>query len=180
MWRTRTVRFVTLLVLYCFAAQYSGFERALAADGSVHGSARADGGQLPTGAVVKATPVTGGSPSTAAIAADGKYVFAKLPEGPYVFQVEDQEGKPLGPAHKTLVPPRAVQMDLFVPLGAAAAVDAENNQSKKKGAAGAPMSMSKTRFWLLLGTAFAVGVGAGFLLDDDSSSEDQPVSPSTP
>jgi hypothetical protein len=40
--------------------------------------------------------------------------------------------------------------------------------------------MSKTKFWLLLGTAFAVGVGAGFLLDDDDSSEDTPVSPSTP
>ena len=177
MGRFRSVRLVTVVVLLCFAAQVLGFEQALAADGSVHGSARTDGGQLPGGATVRATPVTGGPTYTAAIGADGKYEFPKLPEGPYVFQVVDQEGKVIGPSHKTVVPPRPVQLDLFVPLGAAAAAGTE---SKKKGAAGAPMSMSKTKFWLLLGTAFAVGVGAGFLLDDDDSSEDKPVSPSTP
>lgn len=174
MWRFRTVRFVTVVVLLCIAAQHLGFEQALAADGSVHGSARTDGAQLPAGATVRATPVTGGPTYSATIGADGKYEFPKLPEGPYVFEVVDPGGKVIGPSHKTVVPPRSIQLDLFVPLGAAAAADSE---SKKKGA---PMSMSKTKFWLLLGTAFAVGVGAGFLLDDDDSSEDTPVSPSTP
>ncbi len=106
-------RLTAIALCFMLALNLVGVSQALAANGSVQGRVTVDSGTLPKGSVVRATPLSGGgAPVRAPIGPDGSYAIAQLPEGAYQFEVVGPDGAILGPARKTLVSPKAIQLNL--------------------------------------------------------------------
>jgi hypothetical protein len=103
-------------VLFGLILQLCGGTAVWAANAAVHGRVTVEGGMLPQGARVKATPMDGGAPIVVPVAPDGTYKIAQLAEGAYLFEVTGPDGAALGSGTPTLVPPGDLPLPLRVQL----------------------------------------------------------------
>src|SRR6266849_8492857 len=103
---------VALLILVAFAACLSGVPEALAANGSVRGRISVQGGALPPGTEVHATPAGGKTFLTGTIEPGGTFAMRAVPEGSYLFEVVGPDGTVFG-AVKTRVPPSDLQLNMI-------------------------------------------------------------------
>ena len=103
---------VALLILVAFAACLSGVPEALAANGSVRGRISVQGGALPPGTEVHATPAGGKTFLTGTIEPGGTFSMRAVPEGSYLFEVVGPDGTVFG-AVKTRVPPSDLQLNMI-------------------------------------------------------------------
>jgi hypothetical protein len=153
---------------------------ALAASGTVQGRVNPMGGPLPPGTIVRATPLGGGAPLAAPVAADGTYVIRQIPEGAYQFDVIGPDGTQLGTA-KTLVTPAPLQLNLVARVAAPPpppppAVPREEPEDESEEAIAKPPRDGTGRGWKIT-AAILGGLAVGVALADD---DDDDASPSTP
>jgi hypothetical protein len=184
-------RTTALVLCFMLASNLLGVSQAFAANGSVQGRVTVASGSLPPGSTVRATPLSGGgAPATAPIGADGSFAIAQLPEGAYQFEVVGPDGAILGPARKTLVSPKAIQLNLTArgvapaapapaPTPAAPAPSrpapapepASGGEDKFKGYP-APSKVTSGKKWGIIAAvvgAAAIGVAAGGGNDNQGS-----------
>ena len=183
----RPSRPLVVLVLLGIAINLSGVSLALAADGSVAGTVSADGGPMPAGTVVKATPLTGGSPYTATIGADGAYEIPQLPEGPYKFELVGPDGAVLASGVNRLLRAALNQVNLTVMIipvettttpstGEQVAEPEVQKTPATTTSTAAKAGMSTAKKWGIV--AVVVGaVGVGYLIADDDDPKGSPSGP---
>ncbi len=193
-------RLVVLWMLIALIFQLSGGTFVWAASGTVRGRIAVEGGTLPEGSQVRATPLDGGAARLVPVAQDGTYQFAQLSEGAYTFEVVGPDGAPLGSGTTTLVPPSALQLNLRARLqpvpgttAATAGTPAVTGTTGKSGTAGKTGTTGTTttastttpspgwssgKKWGLVG--IIVGSAAVGLAAAGGGNNDNEASPSTP
>ena len=169
---------VALWILFSLILELCGGTVVWAADGAVRGRIVVEGGTLPQGSLVKATPLDGGAPSVTPVAPDGTYQFPRLAEGAYLFEVTDPGGAVLGTGTRTLVPPGALQLNLRANVQPVAVPTPPSDVPPEPPKPPRPPKDAtwSAKKWSVVGIivgGLAVGVAAG---NDDGSSG----SPSTP
>jgi hypothetical protein len=173
-----TSHLVVMWVLFGLILQLCGGMAVWAANAAVHGRVTVEGGMLPQGARVKATPMDGGAPIVVPVAPDGTYKFAQLAEGAYLFEVTGPDGATLGSITPTLVPPGDLPLPLRVqlkpPAGPDAAVPPPPPGREPSGPVTIPPpsppnpKWSAAKKWGVWGTVVGI-LGVGVVLDPGGS-----------
>jgi hypothetical protein len=167
--RTRSI---ALVVLASFVLCLSGVRQVLAAGGSVRGRVTTEGGALPPGSLVRATPLDGEASLEAPIASDGAYSIPQIPEGAYRFEVVGPGGEVLGTA-RVLMTPSLLELALRAEVALDPSIAPQEEAPPVKRGPRAGLSDAK-RKWLIAAVIIG-GLGLGFLVgDDDDGSPSQP------
>jgi hypothetical protein len=97
--RARTVKALAVLALVLVVSPVGA-----AGTGSVKGRVVLQQGALPSGIMVRATSIEGGSPLKVSLLADGTFRFTELPEGTYLFDLVGPDDKVFTPATRAWIP----------------------------------------------------------------------------